>query len=273
MIEGFAILVFVGVIWWMVRKAREGGDTLVTGHPKAQKIRPGTELKRTVKRSANPRDQQLAALRKHWAAVGKNQIEVPAWYGEPMSDAQHRRLMADGWSFKQRELTKGQASDVIGLGEPPEPVQEEILKFFKIPKRDAPNQTFARIRIAELKSDPEQWGRWMQRPATPSQRELYRWLGEKPPKGLTSEQASAFLAAASAELDEEKEDAFASLDGILEELDDPEFRKDLEIKKIPIGVIRESIEQLEKEGTPLAEMTADEVADKAIEIRPNLQRG
>ena len=70
----------------------------------------------------------------------------PQWFFEPATERQLVRLEREG--LKGITLTKGQASDLIGLSEPPDDADNEVLKFFGAPL--AENQTMARAGAREL---------------------------------------------------------------------------------------------------------------------------
>jgi len=53
------------------------------------------------------------------------------WRNDPATEAQKRRLKEEGIKF-HRNITKGEASDLVGSTVDPEDDEIEILKFFKV---------------------------------------------------------------------------------------------------------------------------------------------
>lgn len=116
----------------------------------------------------------------------------PAWYFDQMTESQARRLEEDGRRYSG-QLTKGQASDLIGLGEQPDEEDREVLRFFKRPLRGM-NETRARHEIALLFQEEANRKAWADRPATTRQREFFRFFGMKPAAGLLKREADQQIA-------------------------------------------------------------------------------
>lgn len=209
-------------------------------------------------------------LREYWKEVDRGNIAVSKWFTEEPTERQLKRLKEDGVSFKLSELSKGKASDLIGLGMPPEPSDEEILRFFKVPKSQAPNETIARYKVSELLSDPEKAKRWANRPATQIQKEYYRRFSIPIPKGLTATDASAMMT--EHELTDDQEDEWMAYEDILDEFADKDFREDYDLKKPSVSAIRKAVEQLEKEGNKLADLSADDLIETLLDHNPDLEK-
>jgi len=217
-------------------------------------------------------DQQQKQLQSRWGAVERGEIDVPAWWNDPVSEAQINRLKDDGWSVRSKSLLKGHASELIGLQEPPEPNDQNVLRFFKVPQSEAPNQTLARIKVAEILSDPGNREKWDKRPPAPARRELIRWLGERVPKGMTHVEAEELIRKRFDGMPESEREDFEQLENILDELNDLEFRADMGIKKPSMKAIHEAIEALQKDGDALRDLDEIQVVDKLLEMQPDLEK-
>ena len=71
------------------------------------------------------------------------------WRQDPATEAQKKRLKAEGINFPEN-ITKGEASDLIGTTEKPCEDEILILKFFKVPGISKMTQTDAKRKIDEL---------------------------------------------------------------------------------------------------------------------------
>src|SRR5690606_18078356 len=116
---------------------------------------------------------------------------LPSWWFDEVTERQLDRLRRMGISAKP--MTKGQASDLIGLMEEPDDYALEVLRFFKVPTRGM-NQTRAGAEVARIFRDPESRERWKNREATAEQKECLRFFRKKVPKGLTHEEAAKLIA-------------------------------------------------------------------------------
>src|SRR5690606_23314591 len=102
-----------------------------------------------------PKPDPYTYLYAYWEEVLAGKVSVPGWYNNPVTEAQVQRLRDDGIKLPGRPITKGQASDLIGLGETIEPSQFELLKFFKVTGLPLKQYSIASIEINRLMSDPE----------------------------------------------------------------------------------------------------------------------
>src|SRR5690554_7442098 len=59
-------------------------------------------------------------LHEHWKEVEAGNYSVPRWYNDTVTEGQLKRLAEDEIEIPRGVITKGQASDLIGLGETPE---------------------------------------------------------------------------------------------------------------------------------------------------------
>lgn len=225
-----------------------------------------------AKRVANrePKPDPYTLLYDHWKEVESGNVSVRGWYHDPVTEAQLNRLKEDGIRLPGRPITKGQASDLIGLGEPPEPGQLEILRFFKVTGLPLKHQSLAQIEIDRLFSDPEKYEQWKNRPATQLQKEYYRYFGLPVPKGLTASKAQSTIS--SHELTDDQDEEWAAFEDIVEEFQDKEFRDDYEIKKPSIALIRQAIGQHTAQGEKITDIAADDLVDTLLSIKPDLQK-
>lgn len=91
----------------------------------------------------------------------------PKWFFDEASEIQMRLLAEKGLDHLVIPLTKGQASDVIGLFLPVENEDAELLKFFSI-SVEGLNQTTARATAAIVLADPAREIKWDQHVAKDS---------------------------------------------------------------------------------------------------------
>ncbi len=227
-----------------------------------------TPAKRIADRE--PKPDPYIFLYEHWKEVEAGNVSAPRWYNDPVTEAQLKRLAEDEIKLPGRVITKGQASDLIGLAEDPKPSELEILKFFKITGLPIKHRSIAVIEIERLMSDQDKADQWKNRPATIMQKEYFRYFGIKVPKGLTAAEAEDTMAAN--ELTDEQNDEWFSYSEILEELQDKEFRESYDLKKPSVAIIRQSIEQHITQGDKITDLSADDLVDTLLEIKPDLEK-
>lgn len=218
-------------------------------------------------------NQEWLRERWHMANAEKAAANIqhfPKWYFDDATDSQRYRLEQDGVRITP-EATKGQVSDIIGLFVEPDPEELEKLKFFHVTlKGPLRNQTRAKHEAARLDADPEKHRAWLQRPATAFQKEFYRFIGEKPPSGLTYEQANVKMAASSDSLTEQQRDEWDAFESLIDEFEDREFRSDMDIRKPTAADIRSAMAALKADGKEFDDPC--EVAEKLLEMKPALAR-
>lgn len=225
-------------------------------------------------------DDNLGWLKKRWDNAFKNievdnNTDVPDWFFDPVTEEQLRYIDELGLTISQGELTKGVASDLIGLFHPAEEDEKEILRFFKIPLTGM-NQTKARAEIDKIFSGQSNVELWKNRPASIMQKEFYKYFGIKPPKRLTQDAAQVFIPqyikSLNKENDQDSEEWFQYID-LYDEINDPNFREDYELKKISLPLYRSVINQLREGGMTMTELSEDIdfVIGKIIEIKPEIQ--
>ncbi|MBN1970364.1 MAG: hypothetical protein JW870_13430 [Candidatus Delongbacteria bacterium] len=203
-------------------------------------------------------------------------ISVPYWFFDKVTDRQIQKIKEIGLDYNSSSLTKGEASDIIGLFEPIEDEQEEILKFFKV-SLNGMNKLRASYEIEKLFSLKDNFDSWKNREASPMQKEFYRFFDLKVPKGLTHVEASNYIREYSSKISEEDESKFNEWDeyeSIYDDIDDPDFREAYEIKKVSLSLYRSAIIELKKEGYSLSNLNddIDIVIQKIIELKPEIQK-
>ena len=219
-------------------------------------------------------DDNLGWIEEHWETARKERDagklkSVPDWFFIDVYEGQLQKLKEIGLDIKGRCPTAGEVEDLIGLFKPVEEENLEILRFFKVPLKGM-NRSKARYEVVKIFDDPEKITSWGSRPASPMQKEFYKFFSLKVPRGLTHEDASRYIN----EQDEAKADEWAVYEDIYDEINDPDFRVDYDLKKISLSLYRSAIDQLKNEGETLTELEndSDVVVDKIIEIKPDIKR-
>jgi hypothetical protein len=136
-------------------------------------------------------------LRARWANAERERAAgtlttIPVWFFDPVTERQLERMQKDGVSVSGAGLTKGKASDLIGLFEPVEEEHEAILKFFKV-HLGGMNQSRGRHEVGKLLADPKNAEAWNLRPAEPLQKEYLRFFNMKVPRELTCVEANRLI--------------------------------------------------------------------------------
>jgi hypothetical protein len=223
----------------------------------------------------------MSWLEERWSAArqerGVGRLKtVPSWFFDEATDRQLEKLNNIGLTIKKDKATKGEASDLIGLFEPPEQENEQILRFFKVSMAGM-NQSRARYEVAKLFAQPENVETWASRPASQMQKEYYRYFGLKAPKSLTYGQAKDFIQTHQSKLateEERKMEDWDAYESMFEEINNPDFREDHDLKAVSLSLYRSAIEEFKKEGKRLTELSddIDHVVDKIIELNPDIQK-
>lgn len=228
-------------------------------------------------------DDNIDWLRARWADADRARAagtlaNFPEWYFDPATERQLERMQKDGISVSGSGLTKGKASDLIGLLEPVEEQHEAILKFFKVPLRGM-NQSRAIYEVSKLFADAKNAEAWKLRPAEPLQKEFLRFFDMKVPKELKCVDAERLINEHRVKLlkeDSPKLDEWNSFESIVTDLSDKEAREDydLNINKPSLSVLRAAIDALRKEGNSMDDLAGDLdiVAQKLVELKPELKK-
>ena len=219
-------------------------------------------------------------LQTRWAEANRERESgelkrFPRWFFEPPTEPQLQRIRESG-VVPMENLTKGQASDIIGLLEPVEQENEDILRFFKVPVKGM-NQSRARHEVAQLLADPEKHQAWHQRPAEMLQKEFYRFFDLKVPSRLTYMDAERTIREHREQLEDANSpllDEWDSFEMICTDLLDADTCETYNLRKPTIVFIRAAIDALRKSGRTLTECGDDlqVVVDKLVELKPDLRR-
>lgn len=233
---------------------------------RSRKPTRGTNRSRPGGRKRTPRSEHPEWLKERWALAeqlrGSGSSLFPGWYYDPMTEPQARRLDDGGRSYS-RSITKGQASDLIGLDESASADDLAVLRFFKRPTRGM-NQTKARHEVATLFSDDANRRAWEDRPMDARQREFFRFFGMRVRASLGHKEAEALSDETYRQASEANDPRVRHWDiyeQILEELDDPDFREAYDLRKPRPSAVRKAIEGLVASGTPWEDLDADAVAN------------
>tara|TARA_R110002073_G_scaffold301635_1_gene469070 strand:+ start:40 stop:843 length:804 start_codon:yes stop_codon:yes gene_type:complete len=241
---------------------------------------------KNTKLSSIPKKEQILNANSGWMeerwALARNERDagelksIPIWFFDNATERQLQKIEEIGLKISVGQATKGEASDLIGLFEAVEEENKEILKFFRVSLKNM-NQSKARYEVSKLFRDPEKLENWRNRPASQLQKEFYKFFELKFPHGLTLEGASKDIDKYRKELTKEnkaKIDEWNAYENIYDEINDPDFLEDYDLKKINLSLYRSVIDQLQNEGKTLTELSddIDIVIDKVIEVKPDIQK-
>ena len=225
-------------------------------------------------------DDNIDWLRAHWADADRARAtgtlaNFPDWYFDPVTERQLERMHRDGTSVSGSGLTKGKASDLIGLLEPIEEESEAILKFFKVSLARM-NQSRGRYEAGKLLADAKNAEAWKLRPAEPMQKEFLRFFDMKVPKDLTCVEAERLISEHRVKVKDEdpKMNEWDLFESIVTDLEDKETRDDYDLKKPTLSILRAAIDALRKEGNSMDDIAGDldMVAQKLFELKPELEK-
>lgn len=245
--------------------------------------KPNASAAKTRQGSAQPSvlDSNIDWLRSRWSEADQENASggianFPKWYFDPVTERQLTRIKNEGLLVSGVQLTKGKASDLIGLTEPLDEEQASILKFFKVPIRGM-NQSRGRYEVGKLLADHKNLEAWSLRPAEPLQKEFFRFFGIKISKELTCLDADRMMGEHREKLSEEapqKLEEWESFESIVMDFEDKEVRDDWGIKKPSLSILRAAIDELRKEGNSMEDLAGDlgMIAEKLIEMKPGMEK-
>lgn len=219
-------------------------------------------------------DREILNARKKAAekqAQTGEDLGFPAWFYEEPSEAQLKRLKEDGVPRSMlKKLTKGGASDLIGIMCGPEDENLEALRFFKAWDPSL-SQTAVRERLRVIFLSEENSERWRTRPPTTTMKAFAAAYELKLPTKANIETASKAIDEFIGE-DEIKSDALDCIDSIIDELDDADIRRDdLEIRKPTQRSIVQAFKDIGREEIEAGDVTVDVVAEALLERNPALR--
>ena len=139
----------------------------------------------TAARHTPKRENEEGWLRDRWK-LAKEQEEsgshdgmFPDWYFDQATESQLDRLDLLDVLCDRSALTKGQASDLIGMFEPPGSGEVAILEFFGVSTQGW-KRTRVRHEIAKIFRDPANIKAWEERPAAAGQWGSKGWSDATP---------------------------------------------------------------------------------------------
>lgn len=201
-----------------------------------------------------------------WRAEKDQGPTARPWFFDPVTDGQVRKLQDLKVDTRGMKLTKGMASDLIGMQLEPEEHDLEILKHFKVSTRGM-NQAKARYEVAKIMAIPGNKEKWENRPADGMSKELYRLAGKKVPKDLSITQAAAEQQALYQSLGADKQALWDALNELWDEVWDPYFTEEYETRRPSASAVRKAVEAMLAEGTGLDEVDLDGVMEKIDDMK------
>ena len=202
------------------------------------------------------------------------------WRNDPATEAQKNRMREDGIDFSEN-ITKGEASDLIGSLLEPEDDQKEILKFFKTKNISKISQTDARKIIEEIFSNPTNKSKWDNRPVSKEQNEIYSFFNLTIPTNLSYKEAQKnidLLFEDENKLNiwekhqDEKDEIEAWYEDYYEIINGDNYYYDC--KKIGRKLFRQVVNDLESSGITKSQIenNSEIVFKRAIEIDPSIKK-
>lgn len=185
-----------------------------------------------------------------------------AWQNEPATEEQMRELDERGIHL-QRELTKGQAMNVLGLFSPPDGRQVDILKHFNIPYSYKMNQTMAHYLIRELFNNPNKVQDWKNRPPTTTVRQGLLFMQGRLVSGLSHIQAQTLLDKLGME-NPERYQEWKQIDRLFLATNNPEIRAKYEVRKITWKHFFSSYEALKEAGVSPKAMCGENIIEHCL---------
>ncbi len=185
-----------------------------------------------------------------------------AWQNEPATEALIRELDEKG-IYLQRQLTKGQAMNVLGLFSPPDGRQVDILKHFNIPYSYKMNQTMAHYLIRELFNDPKKVAEWNNRPPTTTVRQGLLFMQGRLVSGLSHVESQKLLDKLGMEHPERYQE-WKQIDRLFLETNNPEIRARYKVRKITWKRFFDSYEALKEAGISPRAMSGEHIIEHSL---------
>ena len=226
-------------------------------------------------------DENLPWLNTRWERAAqersvKNFSTVPKWFFHKATKAQLRRLSRDGVDWPAEELTKGKASDLIGLFNKLDAEDAKVLRFFELPT-EGMSQTYGREAVAKLMANPKSRTKWDGRPANKHQKAFFQLFGLEKPRPMKfgpAQQRIDEQMAAWEKTGDPRAEGWDEFEALVEELSDRETRKELELKAVSFKVTLETVCELVAKGQTVLAVCEDidAFADELLELTPELRR-
>lgn len=244
------------------------------------------QMQETLREAQEVLERELAWLKTRWEHRRQEKKAGaacdPKWWWDKPTERQLAKLQdsaglrPSGMDFGFSPLTKGAASDIIGLWFEPDDSDAEVLRYFKV-DLEFKNQTRARYAVADLFRDQANRNAWDSRPASKLQKEVLEVLGIQVTKGLSvndalrlrNDKVKALIASGHEHAVLEVE----AYESIMETFCDKNECADLGIKKPSRKLLVGALESLKADGHTYAKMDQDVlVLDKLLELNPELER-
>jgi hypothetical protein len=171
--------------------------------------------------------------------------------------------MADRGIWLDRQLTKGQAMNILGLFTPPDGRQVDILKHFNIPYSFKMNQTMAYYLIRELFKDPAKVTEWNNRPPTTTVRQGLLFMEGKLISGITHVEAQAKLDKFGME-NPNKYREWKQIDRLFLETNNPEVRAKYQVRKITWKRFFDSYEAVTATGVDPRSIRGEHIIEESL---------
>lgn len=167
-----------------------------------------------------------------WAnELKNNENSLPSWRSDQVTTNQLHRLRDDGYKvLRSKEITKGMASDVIGLLKTPSGEDSNILFFFGISNKNI-SETHARAKIAEIFSDPKNRERWESGPANDFECHIYKMITPNAPERISSKDAQDFICEHLSDLPERISEHYLQMNDWWLMINEEEERQKIGIRK------------------------------------------
>jgi hypothetical protein len=273
------ILLIIGVIAFVLGKAKKSVSKMERKISKVERaLRSEPEkVDPEIKKNQRILHENSEWLFEKWDAIKKEQEEgkitlVPEWQLKPASERDMDEIRELGIN-SDKVFTKCEANDILGLFNPMEEDQKEILKFFKVPQSKF-NYSRAQYEISKIMANQEKKATWDNRPADQTQREFFRFTGLKMPKNLKYKDAEK-LETDYIHFSEEHEDRAKEWEiykDLWLALNEPETLEDNEIKRVTLNAYRDAFEALISEGKSYEDLhgEVEDVIEKIIEMNPSI---
>jgi hypothetical protein len=190
------------------------------------------------------------------------------WQNDPATESMLQEV-ADRGIYLDRQLTKGQAMNIIGLFTPPDGRQVDVLKHFNIPYSFKMNQTMAYYLIRELFMDPAKIAEWNNRPPTTTVRQGLLFMEGKLTSGMTHVEAQSRLDKLGME-HAEKYQEWKQVDRLFLETNNPEVRAKFQVRKITWKRFFESYDAVKATGVNPRSLRGEHIIEHSLRQDDNI---
>jgi hypothetical protein len=260
-LAGLALFIY-GIVWLRTRASHDADESVADR-------RPDTDG------AANVYAEHQGTLEERWRMAGitahsKRELILPTWYYDDAESWQAERIRGERIPIDIEALTRGQASDVIGLLHPPGEDDAETLRRLNEPVAGM-NRTAARQHAAKLLGIDVHRQRWNAQPPTPLHRAYFVLRGEPCPADTAGDAERAIAAAQELDPGQVREWGF-----FLQLYDDLQLREhEFGIGPVGAELLARALRDLRTERQrTLAQLARDldMVIDRLLELEPALQR-